>query len=196
MIRFIQEYLSDGRLVRIMQGDGIERYIPLVRDPNTIEYDVVVDETANTVNQKDKTFAILMQLLPTLGNMGVPFGPELLDYMPLPAGMVEKWKKAMEQRKQEAANQPPPPQALAAQANLVKAQASAQKDQAEAQLAPFEQQLKAQELRIQEAELAVREAEAQAEMLRAQADIERAQVEALGFRNPVIAGIGGTPQVQ
>jgi Phage P22-like portal protein len=196
MVKFIRDYLSDGRLIRILGGDGLERYVPLIRDPETLEYDVIVDEASNTVNQKDKTFAILMQMLPTLERMNVPFGPELLEYMPLPTGMIEKWKKMIEERKMQAQNEPPPPQVLVAQANVAKAQASAAKDQAEVQLMPFEQQLKAQELRIQEQELAVREVEANAEIMRAQADIERAQIESLGLGNPAFAGIGRTPSVQ
>ena len=90
LAKYITEYLSDGRLVRILGGDGMERYIPLLKQDGALEYDVVVDESANTVNQKDKTFAILMQLMPALEKQGVPFSADLLEYTPLPAAMVEK----------------------------------------------------------------------------------------------------------
>lgn len=100
LAKFITEYLSDGRLVRIVGGDGTERYVPLIRDEMSVKYDVVVDEAPASVNQKEKTFAMLMQMLPNLQQMGVPFAPELLDYTPLPAAMVEKWKQVLQQRPQ------------------------------------------------------------------------------------------------
>lgn len=96
LAKFITEYLSDGRLVRIVGGDGTERYVPLIRDPQ-VRYDIVVDEAPASVNQKERTFAMLMQMLPNLSQMGVPFAPELLDYTPLPAAMVEKWKQVLQQ---------------------------------------------------------------------------------------------------
>ena len=49
------------------------------------------------MSQKERTFEILMQMLPNMANMGVPFTPELLDFSPLPTAMVEKWKQAMQQ---------------------------------------------------------------------------------------------------
>jgi hypothetical protein len=98
---FITEYLSDGRLVRIVGGDGTERYVPLVRDRQAVKYDVIVDEAPASVNQKERTFALLMQMLPNLAQMGLPFAPELLEYSPLPAAMVEKWKEVIAKQPQQ-----------------------------------------------------------------------------------------------
>lgn len=209
LAKYITEYLSDGRLVRILGGDGMERYIPLLKQDGALEYDVVVDESANTVNQKDKTFAILMQLLPALEKQGVPFGPDLLEYTPLPAAMVEKWKEQIKQREAQAKQNPPPPppQMLSAMANMKRADAAmlavqgkGQSDQMkmqgdqmkmaqEAQMQPFEQELQARELQlqareldIQEREQAVRAMEAQASTIQAVAQSRAAQMESLGFQ--------------
>lgn len=211
LAKYITEYLSDGRLVRILGGDGMERYIPLVKQEGTLEYDVVVDESANTMNQKDKTFAILMQLLPALEKQGVPFGPDLLEYTPLPAAMVEKWKEQIKQREAQAQQNPPPPppQMISAQANMKRADAALmavqQKSQGEQikaqgemakmsqaqQMQPFEQQLAMQEIQLklreqelQARELEVRDREAQASIITASANARTAQSESLGFRNP------------
>jgi hypothetical protein len=193
LAKYITEYLSDGRLVRILGGDGMERYIPLVKQQDTLEYDVIVDESANTVNQKDKTFAILMQLLPALEKQGVPFGSDLLEYTPLPAAMVEKWKQFLKQREEQAKQNPgpPPPQMISAMASMKKADASVmqaqagmQKDQAELQMQPLEMQLRMRELAVQEQELRTREMEAQASIITAQANARSAQMESLGLRNP------------
>lgn len=209
LAKYITEYLSDGRLVRILGGDGMERYIPLVKQQGTLDYDVVVDESANTVNQKDKTFAILMQLLPALEKQGVPFGPDLLEYTPLPAAMVEKWKEQMKQREEQAKQNPPPPppQMISAMANMKRADAAmmavqgkgqsdqikAQGDQMkmqgqqmemaqEAQMQPIEMQLRLRELALQEQELRTREMEARASIITATANARSAQMESLGLR--------------
>lgn len=98
LAKFIAEYLSDGRLVRIVGGDGTERFVPLVRDAIAVDADVIVDEAPNTVDMRQQTFAILMQMLPNLQGLGVPFAVELLEYSPLPTAMVEKWKQIVEQQ--------------------------------------------------------------------------------------------------
>lgn len=166
LAHFIREYLADGRLVRILGGDGTERYIPLLRDQMALEVDVIVDEVSTSPNQKEKVFAILMQMLPALEKMGVPFPPELLTYMPLPAAMVDKWKQAME----EKAKQPPPPnpQMIAAQANMMKAQGAMQKNQLDAQVAQAEQPIKMQELDVRRIEAQVDQLKAVVEMMLAQ----------------------------
>ena len=96
LLFFIQEYISDGRLVRIVGQSG-EQYVPLVRDPQTRVYDVIVDESPSSPNQKERTFQILTQILPVLAKMGMPLPPELLDYSPLPQSLVEKWKDMLGQ---------------------------------------------------------------------------------------------------
>ena len=205
MAKYIIEYLSDGRLVRIVGGDGSERYIPLLKQPGALEYDVIVDESATTTNQKDKTFAILMQLLPTLKEQGVPFSADLLEYTPLPSAMVAKWKEQIEQQKLAAKQNPPPPppQMISAQANMkradaamlavqgkvqgdqIKAQSDHMKMQGQqmemahnAQMLPFEQQLSMQELQLQAREQALQERELSVRELEAQATIITAQANA------------------
>lgn len=201
MAKYITEYLSDGRLVRILGGDGTERYIPLLKQQGTLEYDVIVDESATTTNQKDKTFAILMQLMPALEKQGVPFSADLLEYTPLPAAMVQKWKDKIEQQKQQAQQNPPPPppQMISAQANMKRADAAmiaatgkaqgdqlkAQSDQMKmqgqqmemvqnAQMQPFERELKAREMQLQARELDIQEREQAVRAMEAQASTIKA----------------------
>jgi hypothetical protein len=63
MLYFITNFLSDGRLVRI---GGVEnaQYIPLVREPGTIEYDVIVDEMPSSPNMKEQVWGTLTQMFP------------------------------------------------------------------------------------------------------------------------------------
>jgi hypothetical protein len=186
MAKYITEYLSDGRLIRIVGGDGTERYVPLLRQQGALEYDVIVDEAANTTNQKDKTFHIMQALLPMLDKMGAPFTPDLLDYLPLPAAMIEKWKAGIQQKMQQP--QPPPPQMISAQASMKNADANMLRAQSQAQTAirgnqkdPMEIMLQQGEQRLQAQELGVREMEANADMFKAAAGVEQAHAQALGF---------------
>lgn len=176
---FIRDYMSDGRLVRIVGGDGIERYVPLVRDQVAAEYDVVVDEAATTSNSKDRTFAILMQMLPNLAQMGVQFAPELLEYLPLPSAMVEKWKQQMQAPKPPP---PPDPRLLTAQASMMSAQAKAQQVQQDGQIAQAEMPIRMEELNVRRMEAQVNQLQAMVDGLIAQLNLSQlsGQVAPLG----------------
>lgn len=110
MVEYIREYLSDGRLIRIVGDDGA-KYVPLTRDPAALEYDVIVDESATSPNAKERTFALLTSLAPVLQQAGVPLPPAILDYSPLPSALVEKWKEHIKQSQQL----PPQVQVMVAQ---------------------------------------------------------------------------------
>ncbi|WP_074381597.1 portal protein [Bartonella doshiae] len=91
ILYLIQNYLSDGRLVRIA-GDENAKYVPLTREMITsLEYDIVVDDAPTSLNEKERTFAIIMQLLPLMQNFATPdIMLDLLRYSPLPASLIHK----------------------------------------------------------------------------------------------------------
>lgn len=92
---FITEFLSDGRLIRIV-GDTDKKFVPLTKQEGFTEYDVIVDEAPTAPNQKEAAFGVIMQLLPATMKMGIPTPPEVLDYIPgLPQQLVEAWKKLL-----------------------------------------------------------------------------------------------------
>jgi len=96
LLHFIQTYLSDGRLIRIT-GQGQEKYVPLLRDPQVAKFDVVVDEAPTSPNMKEKVFGTLTELLPHIAKMGIPIPPEILDYAPIPSVLALKWKEMIQQ---------------------------------------------------------------------------------------------------
>ncbi|QEE09737.1 phage portal protein [Bartonella kosoyi] len=91
ILYLIQNYLSDGRLVRIA-GDENAQYVPLTREVVTsLEYDIVVDDAPTSLNEKERTFALIMQLLPLMQNFATPeIMLDLLRYSPLPASLIHK----------------------------------------------------------------------------------------------------------
>lgn len=92
MLYYIQNSLSDGRLIKIV-GDEGARYVPLMKQAAR-EYDVIIDEAPYTANQQEAVFGSLMQVAPLAAKMGVSPPPEIIDYIPgLPQQLREKWKQ-------------------------------------------------------------------------------------------------------
>lgn len=106
LLKLITKYMSDDRLIRVTDKGNV-RYLPLIRQPETIKYDVVVDEAPQGPNQKERTFLFLMQFGPMLAKLGLP--PEiwlkLMEYSPLPLSLVSEIQQIMQQKSQEG---PPP----------------------------------------------------------------------------------------
>jgi hypothetical protein len=104
---FIQNYISDGRLIRIKGKDSTLQYVPLVKDPGTATYDVIVDEAPMSPNQKEATWSMLQAMMPLLAKLNVP--PEIwsiiIEYSPLPSSVSGKINQVISQQ----AEQPPPP---------------------------------------------------------------------------------------
>lgn len=95
--KFIFNYISDGRLVRI---DGAAaKYMPLNRDGMSEKYDILVDDAPTSPNMKEKTFSAISGLLQVALQAGIPIPPEILEYSPLPAELVEKWVQLIQQTK-------------------------------------------------------------------------------------------------
>jgi hypothetical protein len=140
---YIQNYMSDGRLIRVV-GKQQEQYVPLTKDQTAGEYDVIVDESPTSPNQKEQVLAVLMQMLPGLMKAGVPVPPDILDYMPLPSAMIESWKKYIEEQKQQQAQQPNPEMMQAQQEMQIKQQESQQDMQLKGMEAMFDMNLQAQ----------------------------------------------------
>lgn len=104
LLYFIREYISDGRLIRILGEEG-PKYIKLMKDEETERYDIIVDEAATSPNQKERTFQIMTQILPMVMKSGMAIPPEILDYSPLPQSLVTKWKQTLQKGSPEQMQQ-------------------------------------------------------------------------------------------
>jgi hypothetical protein len=129
MLWYITTFLSDGRLIKI-GGAEDSKYIPLLRQPDTVEYDVIVDDTPTSPNLKERVWATLVQMMPFLRDIGMP-APiylELLKYSPFPETVVAKIAQIAQS--QQTQQKPDPNMIVAegmaakntAQAGLFKAQ--------------------------------------------------------------------------
>ncbi len=111
---FIENYISDGRLIRVV-GEAGAQYVPLIRQPGVMKYDVVVDAAPTSRDQKEKTYMVLREMVPLMLQMGLPVPPEIIQYAPLPASLAEKFQQAIAQKQEQG---PDPAQMAMMQAQL------------------------------------------------------------------------------
>ncbi len=155
LLHLIRDYLSDGRLVRIA-GPDFERYVPLIRRDDVLEYDIIVDDAPASPNQKEASWAILQQMLPLLMKQPLPTEAwgRLLKASPLPGSLVAEFvesvtqdqQRQMEQSRQAQEIQPaalPAPVQARLQADLQKLEAEVALKQQELQLRRYEADLSA-----------------------------------------------------
>lgn len=116
LLYYITNFLSDGRLIRI-GGPSEARYVPLIRQPDTVKYDVIVDDTPSSVNLKEQAWAALIQMMPVLTKIQIPLQVwlSILKYSPLPASLTAEITTALQQAGQ---NQQPDPKMEAAKMDL------------------------------------------------------------------------------
>ena len=101
-----RNYIADGRLVRISGPKG-QQYVPLLEDQLSLDYDVVADESPSSPSVKERTWLVLIELLPYAVQAGIQVPPEVFDYVPIPESLKEAWKRIL--------NPEPTPEAIQAQ---------------------------------------------------------------------------------
>lgn len=104
MLYLIEHYLSDGRLIKI-EGPDEAQYVPLIKEDafaGKTQYDVIVDQSPTSANQKEATWAMLQQLLPVIGKMLPPATwLALLKYSPLPTTAQREIGDSIKQQQQQ-----------------------------------------------------------------------------------------------
>lgn len=128
MAQYVVDYVPEGTLV-LVNGESAKQYIPLVKSRLPLTFDVIVDEAPTSVNQQERVWLVLEQMIPQLLQAGIPITPKVLDYSPLPPDLVAEWKKILQPdpKKQELKDR-------GEQAGVTKIESEAQKNQTQAQL--------------------------------------------------------------
>ena len=109
LLWLIQNFVSDGRMVRLTNEMGATQYIPFIRQPDWAEYDVIVDDSPSSPQQKEIAWATMMQMFQmTKGQLPPQTLPLAMKYSPMPASAVQEFNKMLEQAQQQAAANPPP----------------------------------------------------------------------------------------
>lgn len=178
LLDLIRNYLSDGRLVRVV-GPDYEQYVPLVKQDDTIDYDIIVDESPSSPNQKEASWAILQQLLPVLGKSLTPStGAILLKASPLPETVVREFKKSAEKDAAAAAQQPNP-EMMKLQGEMQMKQMDAQNNQQKAEQDMALARQKGEiDMQLGQMNLQLKQIEVQLAQFQAGIDLQRAQFDA------------------
>lgn len=171
LLYLIQEHLSDGRLIRIA-GEENAKYVQLTRDEVADkDYDIIIDDSPSSPNEKERTWQILMQLLPLVKDLlDVQDIVGLLEISPLPATMVEKIRQGYQRKMEEAQNQPDPEQ----QAMEQEMQMAQQTHQMDMEGKQADNQGKMIDLQVKQAGAAL---DAQTSQQKAQAETQKAGID-------------------
>lgn len=131
LLWYITKFISDGRLIKI-GGNERAQYVPLLRQPDTVEYDVIVDDTPTSPNLKEQAWGVLTQMMPFMARMNVPpqIYIELLRYSPLPETVVTKIEEILNNQQKRGPNEGMQA-AVASQAQLNAAKTELTKAQAQ-----------------------------------------------------------------
>lgn len=100
LLWFIREFISDGRLIRVLGQGGLQQYVPLTKKADTVEYDLIVDESPNSPDFREKTWEAMKEILPVMMKEGIPIPPSVFDFAPLPVNVAAEFKQMMAQRGQ------------------------------------------------------------------------------------------------
>lgn len=92
LLYFIQNFISDGRLVRVLGKNGGAQYVPLAKREGTATYDLVIDQSPTSPDFREKTWDAMQQLLPVMMKEGIPIPPSAFDAAPIPSNLAEELK--------------------------------------------------------------------------------------------------------
>ncbi|CAB4192684.1 hypothetical protein UFOVP1244_63 [uncultured Caudovirales phage] len=174
LLYFIQEYIPEGRLIRI-EGPYGAQFVPLMKQSDTSQYDVVVDEAPSSPNLKEQVFAVLQVLVPQLTAMGIQIPPDALDYLPLPDSLVQSIKTA--NAPQDGKQPPVDPAVQAMQQQIALDQQKAQADQQIAQQKMQADQTMAQQKLQSETQLKQSQIEADSMIAQQELQLKRQQAD-------------------
>jgi len=169
LLYYITNFMSDGRLIRVGGAENAQ-YVPLVKQPDTIEYDVIVDQMPTSPNMKEQVWITLTQLFPFM--KGLPIPPqaylELMKYSPLPASVLSKVEEAIK----NAPQPPPSPQQIRAQSGAKLDEAKSMLTMAQAHDVATQNSIDQMRAKAENAKTMVDAAHAQIDMRAADADAE------------------------
>lgn len=93
LANYVKEYMEEGTLV-LIQGQAGKQYVPLVKAQLSTTFDVVVDEAPTSVNQQERVWAVLQQIIPQLLQAGMHIPPKVIEFSPLPQDLKDEWARA------------------------------------------------------------------------------------------------------
>jgi len=107
LLAYIQTYISEGRKLRIVGPEGAQA-VEMTRDMTIGKYDITVEETNSTVNDRIATLNVMQTTLPQMAKAGITIPPEIIDLLPMPPNVRQAIKRQMSWDMTIAGRLPPP----------------------------------------------------------------------------------------
>lgn len=107
LLAYIQTYVPPGRRLRVLGEDG-PAYVEMTEQMQLGRYDLAVEETNSTVNDRVATLNILQTTMPQMVKAGMSITPEFVDLMPMPPHIRDAWKRQISWDMTLAGRLPPP----------------------------------------------------------------------------------------
>lgn len=107
MLSYMQTYMSPERKARVLGQDMKPELIEITEDMKLGRYDLAIDETQASINDRMMTFTILQTTLPMMMKAGVPLVPEFVDLLPMDPEIRDKWKRQISWEMTMAGRLPP-----------------------------------------------------------------------------------------
>lgn len=100
----IQNFLSDGRLIRVAGAEGKPQAVALAKEKTSGSYDVRVEDAPTSPNQKEANWQIIQPMLAVFKDQLLQ-NPRIfaliLEYSPLPARIVEAIKEMIRTQEED-----------------------------------------------------------------------------------------------
>lgn len=107
MLCYIQAYITPGRQIRVLGPEG-QAFVGMTKDMQMGDYDLTVEETNATVNDRMATLTVMQTTLPQMMKAGVPIPASIVDLLPMQPHIRTEWKRQIIWQQTLAGQIPPP----------------------------------------------------------------------------------------
>lgn len=107
LLCYIQAYITPGRRIRVLGPEG-QTYVPMTQDMALGDYDLTVEETNSTINDRMQTLTVMQTTLPQMMKAGVPIPASVVDLLPMQPHIRQEWKRQILWSQTLAGQLPPP----------------------------------------------------------------------------------------
>lgn len=96
LLAFIRDYLPVDRIRRIL-GPELAQAAEVIKQKDVATYDIVVEQSATSPNAKTEAWIAMRDVMPVLMEAGFKPPKAVIDILPIPETIAQKWKAEAEQ---------------------------------------------------------------------------------------------------
>jgi len=96
LLAFIRDYLPTERIQRVL-GPELAPAAEMIKKKDVASYDIVVEQSATSPNAKTEAWVAMRDVMPVLMDAGFKPPKAVIDILPIPETVAQKWKAEAEQ---------------------------------------------------------------------------------------------------